>query len=453
MGIMLAWPSSTILLFKSENTTLQRPMSETEIALLGSLQSVGSLTGNPIGAFLLDRLGRKYTSILSSLIYVIAWSLIAITDQVEVILMTMVLGGLGTSVFIEVSIYIGEIVQDSIRGTMTACPNLFYCLGFLVSYFLGGALDYHTMVYACLTFAVAGVLMIAGLKESPVTLMAKGRESDAAKSIAFYRSINPSAMEVINELANIRRSLNPDADDTQPLKRLKPPKEAEIVSNKVSCWQFFKSTVSTRRQFYLVLILNITYICQGLPVVQVYAEPIFTKTVGDFMSPNLCSVILGVVVLISGIIAAYLTDVVGRRPLQIYSSIAAGVCCVVIGTELTVQLLPKWTILVFMYAYAVLHTVGAGTVPFVMLAEVFLPEVKSMLTMLVIESACICLFLYLFLFNIVIEAVGVAPIFFFFSLVCFAASTYFFIFLPETKGLPVYAIQDLFITKKVNSKK
>lgn len=105
----------------------------------------------------------------------IAWSIIAVTNRVELILMNAVLSGCGCAVFLEVTIYISEISQDSIRGMLTTGANQFLGIGFLVSYFLGGLLEYYTMVYTCLTLAVLGVLIISVLKESPLTLMANGK--------------------------------------------------------------------------------------------------------------------------------------------------------------------------------------------------------------------------------------------------------------------------------------
>lgn len=93
----------------------------------------------------------------------------------EAILAAVVISGLGYAIFLEVIVYISEIAQDSIRGTLTAGPNQFCGFGYLASYFLGGALGYHSMVYTCLFLAVVGVLMIVVLEESPVVLMKKGK--------------------------------------------------------------------------------------------------------------------------------------------------------------------------------------------------------------------------------------------------------------------------------------
>lgn len=62
------------------------------------------------------------------------------------------------------------------------------------------------------------------------------------------------------------------------------------------------------------MVLKVASVFQGLLVVQMYAEPLFAEAVpSDFISPNMCSVLMGVVTLVAGSIAAYLTDVVGRR--------------------------------------------------------------------------------------------------------------------------------------------
>ncbi|CAB3244949.1 unnamed protein product [Arctia plantaginis] len=449
MGLIYTWPSSTILLFKSENTTLHRPMEGVETALFGSLPAIGSLIIHPVAGIALDKFGRKRTALLTSLVFVMSWSIIAVSNKVEAILVAAFLSGFGYAIFMEVTIYISEIAQDSIRGVLTSCPNQFSGFGILISYFLGGSLGYYAMVYTCLSLTVIGVLMIAVLKESPITLLGEGRDEEAANSLAFYRSSNRTSKEIVTELNNIRRTLKSNSEEAYSLTQGGVDEGGpELEPSKISCWQHFKTTPSTRRQFSLVMVLHTVFVCQGFPIVQVYAEPMFTEAVGDTLSPNLCSIILGLVVLLAGMISAYLTDVVGRRPLELSSSIVTGICCLVLGTQIVTECLPKWTVPLLIYVFATSHTLGTGTVPFVVSAEVFLPEVKSILMMIATEWSWICNFCFLFLFDILVQSAGLAPMFYFFSFVCFVSSVYFFYFLPETKGLPVYAIQALFMKEE-----
>lgn len=72
IGIMYSWPSSTIQQFSSGNTTLNRPMTDTEQALFGSLFSVTALISNPLSGFSLNLIGRKKSCILFMLTQVVS---------------------------------------------------------------------------------------------------------------------------------------------------------------------------------------------------------------------------------------------------------------------------------------------------------------------------------------------------------------------------------------------
>ena len=61
---------------------------------------------------------------------------------------------------------------------------------------------------------------------------------------------------------------------------------------------------------------------------------------------------------------------------MLYASLGAGLSCVVLGTQMQLHWGPNWVTAMFIYVFAVMYTCGAGTVPFVLLAEVFLPEVS-----------------------------------------------------------------------------
>ncbi|KAI8432948.1 hypothetical protein MSG28_013837 [Choristoneura fumiferana] len=271
LSITFSWPSFTVNLFKSENTTLHRPMTGTEAALFGSLSSIGAMVGVPIAA------------------------------------------GISCAVFVVIPVYISEICQPSIRGTMASFMIVSYCLGMLWSYLIGGFLDYNPMCYACLSIAVAGLAMAVFLRESPVFLMRKGREEEAADSIAFYRSTRRDSKTVVQEI-----------------------------------------------QMH-------------------WGPPIMT--------------------------------------------------------------------VIIIYSFCFIYTLGAGAVPFVLAAELFVPEISSMMSMLIYELAWFCTFVVLFAFAPLVNLLGLGTLFYIFSVVCFFTTVYTYYKLPETKGLTIDAIQKLFLKK------
>ncbi|XP_047519945.1 facilitated trehalose transporter Tret1-like isoform X2 [Pieris napi] len=424
-------------------------MSETELSLFGSLTSVAALFSTPCSGILLDVLGRKYSCILFGLPQVIAWTIISTCYRVEVVLIAMFISGLSGCIFLVVPVFICEFCDETIRGMMTSSAIIFYGLGMLLSYVLGGSLEYHTMNYAFLSLTVFGVVMLSFLKESPTHLMKKGLEKDAAKSVAFYRGEKVESKVVMQEIDNIRRSLNPQLEAKEDV----TPEEEKLREStekvKLSFWRFIKKSRSTRRALLLCLILYTASIFQGLIVVQVYAQPLFKEAI-PHVSTTISSVIFAIVVVVSGCMAGYLMEKAGRRFLMISSSLVAGFCCIVLGTQLQLHWGPYWISAIFLYTYCVAYSLGAGTVPLVLIAEVFLPEIKGIVTMIAFEWAWICNFIILFMFNPLMAVLGIGPIFYIFGSVAFATAIYCFSFLPETKGLTVDVIQTLFV-KKTNA--
>ncbi|CAG9563645.1 unnamed protein product [Danaus chrysippus] len=401
LGLILAWPSSTISLFSSVNTTLDRPMTEMEITLLGSLSSIAAVIGTPLTGVLLDLLGRKYCCILFSLAPVVSWSILSFARRVELVLLSVFVSGLVGTSFMIVPNFINEFSQESIRGTLTATVNIFFGLGIIVSYFLGGFWSYDVLNYVYLTIFTVTIILLALVRESPVHLMKKGLEKEAVESICFYRSEKPNSKIVLQEIDNLRRNLNPQFGDTQPEGEALKPESAK----KLTKWQFIRKHKPTVRGFFISFTLLNLAVFQGLIIVQVYAQVLLQDTLPS-ISATWTTMAFGFVNVISAVVAAYLIDVFGRRPVMIYSSLFTCVFCILLGSHLQLLWAPSWLAAALIFLYCATVTSGANVVPFVVVAEMFLPEVRGVMTMLIIESGWIFNFLILVIFNPLLAAVG-----------------------------------------------
>lgn len=102
--------------------------------------------------------------------------MIIASNRVEVLLASIFLSGIGGAAFLVVPMYVSEFCQESIRGGMTSFSMIFYAVGMIISYAIGGYMDYYPMVYVCQSFAVVGIALLLLLKESPLFLMKKGKE-------------------------------------------------------------------------------------------------------------------------------------------------------------------------------------------------------------------------------------------------------------------------------------
>lgn len=106
-----------------------------------------------------------------------AWVLLVSLNRVESFICAMFLCGLSGSIFLIVPVYINEFCEPSIRGTLSSSALLFHGIGTLISYGLGGTVDYATLNYTGLSLAVLGLFLLSFLRESPLYLMKKGLDN------------------------------------------------------------------------------------------------------------------------------------------------------------------------------------------------------------------------------------------------------------------------------------
>ncbi|XP_026728048.1 facilitated trehalose transporter Tret1-like [Trichoplusia ni] len=457
-GFVMAWPSYTVANFMSNETVLSRPMSSIDISLLGSLPNIGGLLASPFCGYAFNTFGRKYATMFFGLPYVFCWVIVTLTTDVTLVLVAMAIGGVGIAGQNVSLIYISEIAHDSIRGGLTACSASGFFLGILISYTLGGYLTYMQVVYTHLTLAVLCILLIMLLPESPVFLVLVGKEKEAAKSISFYRRVSVTSKAVEAEISKIKLQLDPrlekllEAENEVEMNDMLMEKKLEIEAapQSESAWSHFKKSKSSKRALVTVLIIMGATILMGCVVLQVYAEPLFKEAVPS-MPSNQCAIFLAIDFLIASLLCVVLIDKFGRKFLLIVTSSASGVCTVLLGAQLQYHWAPAWFTVLLIYLFSFVYTVGCAVIPFVLASEVFLPEVRSFCNSIVMGCTWLYTFITLIIFNPLVEAVGLGPVFYFFSVVCFLGAIYSHYCVPETKGLSADEIQGLFLKNRRQS--
>ncbi|XP_053618407.1 facilitated trehalose transporter Tret1-like isoform X2 [Plodia interpunctella] len=435
ISFVYSWPSYTVANFRSNDTVLSAPMTSLEVSLLGSLTNVGGLVATPLCGYAMNKLGRKYTSLLFGLPFVICWTIISITNYIPLVLAAIALSGFGAGGQVLTTIYVAEISQDSVRGTFTSTVSIGYFLGLLMSYAWGGYLSYNNVIYIHLALSVFYVLMMLLLKESPVFLIQKGKEEEAAKSIAFYRRIDVNSKEVEIEIEKLKRQMKPVVDNS-----------GEAVRSS-SAWQFLLNSESSKCALLTCIIIMILKTFMGAITLQVYAETLF-KIAVPTMSPYLCTILMAVDNVVASVICSLLIDRLGRKFLMIISSVGSGICTLLLGTQLLFDWAPGIFTAIVIYAFAFIYIVGANAVIFVVAAEVFLPEVRGLCNSLIMTCMWAVNFLALMIFVPVVENFGMHSAFFGFSVISFLGALYSYWCLPETKGLAVEAIQALFVKNR-----
>ncbi|KAM4031320.1 solute carrier family 2, facilitated glucose transporter member 10 isoform 2-T3 [Anomaloglossus baeobatrachus] len=424
--------------------------------VLVSAVLVGALAASLVGGFLIDRSGRR-TSIMASNVVVLSGSIILILSGS---FLWLVIGrftiGLGISISsMACCIYVSEIVQPHQRGMLVSLYETGITVGILLSYGINYFLSSWKYMF--------------GLAISPALLQ--------FISILFLPSkaskANPLDQEFHNGLIQLQ--------DLEEAEDLKPSS-----SNKVYSWFDLFGTKDNMRTrtlvgVGLVLFLQLT----GQPNVLYYASTIF-RSVGfqSNSSAVLASVGLGVVKVLSTLVAMSCADRAGRRVLLLIGCIIMTIAITGIGcASFMIQLDSHKSCESLSQVNESTHssnsTLDALTMSFdaqLSDSKVFNSGVKSAYTAGVISPSrgqakhtdpsvtagtshsyavlnwitllSLMAFVSAFSFGFGPTSIGLSWTFLLYGIMGVAAIIFIYIFIPETKGRTLEEIDELFSDRR-----
>ncbi|KAL0812127.1 hypothetical protein ABMA28_009505 [Loxostege sticticalis] len=409
----LTWISYTGPVLESVDTPLGVPPTKAQMNFVTSVMLLGSIVSSLVTGQLPELLGRKKTELIAGLICALAWALIVTAKSINQMLAARFLMGFGCGIhFVVIMIYINEISQSFIRGTMASIPLFSFSIGCLVSYITGWVCSYEVIGYLNLSTCVLFVVLVNFLKESPVYLISKKQDKEALAALQFYRGASKATVAVLEEFEHLK-------------------KQREITSK------------STQRGI-IVLTTHIVLSCfMGSSAVQAYAGHFFLAAAPD-ISPHLCSVILAVAIVAGNAIAVLGTDLFGRRVLMISSCAVCTICLAVLVTLLRWSWAPDWAVPLVMLLYPCAFQAGVQNVPMVQLSECFMPNVKGIASSIVITCNGLSCFVLLSVFGVLVELLGLDGTFLLFCTISALTTVLAFFTVKETKGIPLEEIQAMY---------
>ncbi|XP_053618404.1 facilitated trehalose transporter Tret1-like [Plodia interpunctella] len=460
MGLLNVWPSYTAPQLKAENTTLlSTPLTDFQVPLLGSLPSLGAMIGTGVVGLIINKFGRKIGGLAICIPYVLSWTIIEVSRSSMLILAARFISGVGGGAFLAYApIFISEVAEASIRGALASFPMIAYGLGLLVSYTIGWFFSYHIIIWFNILMSVLVCLLLFTVKESPTFLVRAKRDEEARVSLAAYRGVSASSMVVFEELASLKAqlmpavqlvSINEDPVKSEDGENQKLKLENDAVNEekpKMSPLKQLFTEPASRRAFTVLAVVITNQVFMGMVPVQVYAKSVFNKA--DPANADLYSVVFALVFLGGCTLSAVIADLAGRKILIILSSVSLALCLVTLGLQMQIKFAPDWVTVFIVMAYCFCFMCGAGSIPYVLLTEIFSPEVQNVASMIIIEWVWFTNFLIIGIFPLLIKLIGMHGIFFTFAGVSILNAALAYIMVPETKGLTSLQIQDLFLRRK-----
>ncbi|KAL7727868.1 hypothetical protein ACLKA6_019435 [Drosophila palustris] len=391
---------------------------------ISSLLAIGAFLGALPTGYIADAIGRRYTALAMDVPFILAWLSISFANSAGWLYFGRFLIGIATGSFCVVApMYISEIAETSIRGTLGTLFQLLLTVGILFVYIMGSLVSWTTLSMMCLVVPIvlfAGMLM---LPETPVYLLKKGRRADTALSLKWLWGKYCDSRSAIQVIQNDLDQANADASIL------------DLFSNR-----------GARNGLIISMMLMFFQQFSGINAVIFYTQSIF-ESAGSSLSASVSSIIVGVVQVIMTLTSSLLIDRAGRKILLLFSSTVMTICLAILGAYFDMKESGKdvshigWLPLLCMVLFIITFSVGYGPIPWLMMGELFMPDVKATAVSLTVMVNWLCVFVVTKCFGVMINDWGSDMTFWFFACCMALATVYVALALVETKGKSSSQIQ------------
>ena len=338
---------------------------------------IGSICGVLVAGTLSDYLGRKLTMLLSAALFSISAIGCAVCGSFDGLVAFRIIGGVGIGIVSIVSpIYISEVSPARIRGTLVSLYQLAVTVGFLLAYLMNWVIDsnidpslagtevslWQKMMH---TEAWRGMLgsetlpallfffIIFFIPESPKWLIVKGKLDKASATLS---KIYATSAEVEDEIKATQGSLKGDEKGSW----------ADLLKPGILIAVLAGSAIAILGQF------------MGVNAVLYYGPKIFSEA--GFDNPMFSTVLVGVVNMVTTVLAVFIIDRVGRKQLIYWGVSGMIICLLAIGTYFAwgPQLgLGNGFMLTFFLAYVFCCAISISAIVFVLLSEMYPNSVRG----------------------------------------------------------------------------
>ncbi len=414
-------------------------LTASEQGLAVSSALYGALVGAILAGYLSNQFSRKYTLILSALLFgVSSWGS-GNANTLTILVIYRIIGGLGVGIAsMTAPMYIAEVAPAKQRGFLVSLYQLAVVFGFfivfLVTYFIGGGdtsdasaeaikqihnynveHGWRHMLYSELIPAIVFFILLFSVPFSPRWLMLKNRETDAMKVLNKFHE---NEQDTQNEIIEIKKSLSKNQKTNYSL-------------------LFAKGMGFV---LFIGIMLSVFQQVTGINAILYYGAEIFSNALGygpeDALKQQLW---LGTVNLIFTFVAIFTIDSWGRKPLLITGTIGMFIGLSVLGLSIYFKqmgVISLISILVFIGSFAL----SLGPVVWVLLSEIFPNNIRSVAMSIAVAAQWLFNGIVAYSFPVInnsevnTDDFNGSLSYFIFATMCIATIIFIWKYVPETKG-------------------
>uniref|UniRef100_A0A5B7BIU2 Putative polyol transporter 5-like n=1 Tax=Davidia involucrata TaxID=16924 RepID=A0A5B7BIU2_DAVIN len=429
--------------------------------LVGSL-NVCSLIGSFASGKTSDWIGRRYTIVLSAATFLIGAVLMGLAPSFSFLMAGRVIAGIGVGYSLMIApLYTAEISPAMTRGLLASLPEVFITIGILLGYIFNYALsglpdhiNWRLMLGLAAIPSIAIAVGVMAMPESPRWLIMKGRLGEARRVLIKTSENEEEAnmrLEEIMKAASVVVT-SPTAST-----------ESSHATTSSSNWRgqgvwkelLLRPSRPVRRILIAAIGINFFMQASGNDAVIYYTPEVF-KAAGIQKRKQLVgvTVIMGVTKTSFVLISAFFLDRFGRRPLLLLGSI--GMAFSLAGLGLGSKYLehsddkPSWAIALCVVAVCAdvsFFSIGLGPITWVYSSEIFPLRLRAQGSSLAVSVNRLVSGVVAMSFLSITRKITFGGMFFVLAGIMVLATIFFYFFLPETKGMSLEEIGELFEDK------
>lgn len=435
-------------LFGEQDQTGKYVLSTSNDSLVTSILSVGTFTGALLAYPFGDRLGRRWGVIAACGVFCVGVALQTASTTVPVFTVGRVFAGLGVGLTsCLVPMYQSECAPKWIRGAVVACYQWAITIGLLVAAIvvqatkdIDNASSYRIPIGIQFVWAFVLSAGLYFLPESPKYLILKGKESEAKKSLSRLLSAPVTSAQVIDEYEEVSDNLKTE--------------RALGTSSYADC---FKSGAGKYRLRTLTgMGLQALQQLTGINFIFYYGTTFFKNS--GIKDPFLITIITNVVNVAMTVPGIWLVDKAGRRSLLLTGAAIMCVCEFIVAiVGITVEssnLSGQHVLIAFVCIYIGAFAATWGPIAWVVTSEIYPLAIRAKAMSMSTASNWALNFAIGYSTPYLVDVgegkAGLkSNVFFIWGACCAACFVFTFFCIPETKGLSLEQVDQLYMNSTV----